>query len=184
MIKIKKFRRTQTISSIVIFFLVFAICWYVTKFSIKDIQLSYWGIEGNIGWLWNSCLATVSISMCFNVYHYIEGHPRIQFKKILQNIFIIVYLSLFLTAIIDMNHESHKITALFYFFAYPMSIFIFAHLNRKLLKYKEWLIHTSISVSMAVISLLLIHIFNGMAIAETAHGIIAVGWNLWLLLDD
>lgn len=184
MLNIKKFRRTQTIASIVIFFLVFSICWYVTKFKIEDIQLSYWGIETKIGWLWNSCLAIISLSMCFNVYHYIDLHPRIHFKKTLQKIFIIVYMSLFLTAIVDMSHESHKITAFFYFFAYPLSIFTFAHLNRKLLKYREWFIHTAIAVSMAVISLLLIPLFNGMAIAEMAHGAIAVGWNLWILLDD
>ena len=184
MLNINKFRRTQTIASIIIFFLVFFICWYVTKFKIENIQLSHWGIENKIGWLWNSCLAIISMSMCFNVYHFIDLHPRIQFKKTLQKIFIIVYLSLFLTAIVDMNHESHKITALLYFFACPMAIFIFAHLNRKLLKYREWFIHTTIAVSMSVISLLLIQLFHGMAIAEMAHGAIAVGWNLWILLDD
>ena len=184
MLNIKKFRRVQTIVSIVIFLLVFSICWYFTKFKIEDIQLSYWGVDNNVGWLWNSCLAILSLSMCFNAYHYIDGHPRIQFKKTLKKIFTVVCLSLFFTAIIDMHHESHNITAFFYFFAYPMAIFIFAHLNRKLLQYNEWLIHTSVSVAMAIIPLILIQLFHGMAIAETVHGIIAIGWNLWILIDD
>ena len=184
MLNIKRFRRVQTILSIFIFLLVFLGCWDVTKFKIENIQLSYWGVENKFGWIWNSCVAILAMSMCYNVYCFIDSHPRIQFKKTLQKLFFLVFIALFLTGIIDMHHKPHNVTAFFYFFAYPMAIFIFAHLNRKLLQYKEWLTHVCISVSMVIIPLILIKLFHGMAIAESIHGVIAIIWNLWILMDD
>ena len=184
MLNIKRFRRVQTITSVAIFIAVFFFCWYVTKFKILDIQLSYWGVENKINWIWNTCLVILSISMAFNTFNYIEEHPRAQFKKTTQKLFILVCFSLFMTGIINMKHEIHNITAFFYFFAYPMAIFAFAHLNRKLLKYREWLIHVSVSVSMVVLSLVFIKMFHGMAVTEIIHGSIVMGWNLWILTDD
>ena len=184
MINANRFRIIQTLASITIFLGVFFICWHFTKFKIEDIQLSYWGVENKISWLWNSCLAIFSLSICYNTFNYIKDHPRLKFKEILQGFFIIVFISLFLTAIINMSHGLHNITAYFYFFAYPMAIFSLAHLNRKTLQYKEWLTHVVISTCMVIIPLILTKLFNGMAIAETAHGIIAIVWNLWILLDD
>ena len=36
-------RRTQTIVSILLFFVVMFFCWKVTDFKLTEIQLSYWG---------------------------------------------------------------------------------------------------------------------------------------------
>ena len=82
-----------------------------------------------------------------------------------------------------MNNPVHNVTAYFYFFAYPLVIFLFAHLNRKHLQYKEWRIHTAFAVAMVVSPLLLIKAFPGMALSETAHSAIVIGWNIWILID-
>lgn len=167
-----------------VFVLVFLLCWYVTGFNLKEIQLSYWGVDNKMGTFWNVCIVLLSISSYFNTYYYIENYSRVQFKKFLHIIFFIVSLSLFLTGAINMHHWLHNLTAVLYFFVYPMAIFMLAHLNRKHLQYKEWKTHLIMSVSMVVGPLLFIALFHGMAISETIHSAIVVSWNLWILIDD
>lgn len=184
MLNIKRFRRVQTTISIAIFILIFLFCWKTTKFNLEEIQLSYWGIDEKIAWFWNSCIVLLSVSIYYNTYNFIQSHPRMQFKTLLQGIFLMVSVFLALTGLVNMNYPLHNITAYLYFFLYPLSVFCVAHLNRKHLQYKEWLTHLIFSIAMVVSPLLFIHFFEGMAISETAHTIIVMIWNLWILLDD
>lgn len=184
--KIKKIRRIQTITSIFLFIGVFSLCWYVTGFKLTDIQLSFWGIDSNLGWVWNSMICLLAASIFYNIFYYIKHHSKFDnsFKPLLQFCFFFTTISLFLTGAIDMSYTLHVFTAYIYFFAFPLSVFLFAHLNRKYLKYKEWRIHTIFSICMVVAPLLVINYFPGLAIAEIIHSVFAIGWNLWILTLD
>jgi hypothetical membrane protein len=90
---------------------------------------------------------------------------------------------LFLTGAINLTHTIHDVTAYLYFFSYPLAVFLLAHFNRKHMQYKEWKHHTIFAVAMVVSPLLALKFFPGMAIPETIHTVIVIGWNLWILLD-
>jgi len=184
MIDVNRFRKIQTIVSIIIFIVVFFLFWNVTEFKLDNIQLSYWGVQEKIGWIWNLVLALLSVSIYINLFYYVKHHPRLAFKKFIQLIFLIVSIFLFITGVVDMSHKIHTTMAYFYFFAYPLAIFLLAHLNRKHLQYKEWLTHTIFSVLMVVLPLIVIKLFDGMAISESIHSVIVISWNIWLLFDD
>lgn len=181
--KINIIRRFQTITSIALFIGVFSLCWYVTGFKLEEIQLSFWGIDTKLGWVWNSCLCLLSISIFYNIYYFIKHHHRLnkRFNEFLWISFLFTTINLFLTGAIDLTYTLHVFTAFTYFFAFPLSVFLFAHLNRKSLRYQEWLIHTLFSICMAVFPLLVINFFPGLAIAETIHSVFVIGWNLWIL---
>jgi hypothetical protein len=72
----------------------------------------------------------------------------------------------------------HNIPAYFYFFTYPLTIFITAFLNRGDLLYKEWYFHLMASIVMIIIPLLFINFFSGLAIPEITHSIIVSVWNI------
>ena len=179
--KINKIRRLQTIISVTLFILVFGLFWKTTNFEMTDVQLSYWSLE-KFGWIWNCCLIMLSISIFINIFYYIEHDRRLIYKNFIQICFLIVSTSLFYTGIFDMNHPIHNIMAYIYFFAYPLSIFLLAHLNRKHFQYKTWETHTIFSMTMIVLPLLSMNVFHGKALPETIHSIIVLTWNLYLLI--
>ena len=182
--KIKLFRRVQTIISTLIFIGIFLMCWYVTGFSLVNIQLSFWGIS-KLGWIWNSCLILLSISIFINVYYFIEHHQRLNtnYNSFLKYLFLLTSVFLFITGLVNMTYALHNVVAYLYFFSYPLCIFLFSHLNRKSLKYRDWQIHTLFSSLMIILPVLSIKLFPGMAISETLHSVMVIGWNLWILLD-
>jgi hypothetical protein len=180
---VRKFRRIQTIVSVALFVGVFLFCWKTTGFKLSEIQLSYWGVDKKLGWIWNACLALIAVTMYVNAKLFIDSNGRIYFKSFLKGMFFMVSFSLFLTGIVNMTYDLHDVTAYIYFFAYPLSVFFLAHLNRKTLPYKEWVTHTAFSVAMIVVPLLLLGFFSGMAIPETSHAAIVTAWGLWILLD-
>jgi len=150
-----------------------------TKFQISEIQLSYWGIDDNFGWAWNSCLMMLSLSMFFNVAHFIHTHPRLQFKKEIILTFLVVCMFLFLTGLAPMHNPAHKTVAWFYFLTYPLAIFTFVALNYKNLPHKEWLGHLLISTSLVILPVVSMR-FTGLAIPETIHSVLILGWNLYI----
>ena len=183
---IKRFRRVQTLSSILLFVGVFFLCWYVTKFDLKKIQLSHWGIEEKLGWIWNSCIAVLSISIFINVYFFIKHHTRLFeiYTKSIILFFLSTSIFLFITGVVDMHNQLHTITAYLYFISYPLAVFSFAHLNRNSLQYKEWLNHTIFSVIMVSLPLFTLNMFPGMAITEIIHTVIVILWNIWISTLD
>ncbi len=182
---IKRFRRIQTISSVLLFIGVFFLCWYVTKFNLMNIQLSFWGVDKDLGWIWNSCVSILAVSIFVNVFYFIKHHTRLhdKYTLFLKRMFLLTSIFLLITGAVDMSHSIHTITAYFYFFCYPLSVFLFAHLNRKHMQYREWLTHTIFAVSMGALTLLTLKVFPGMAIPEIIHTSIVIGWNMWILVD-
>ena len=74
----------------------------------------------------------------------------------------------------------HNLSAGLYFFFYPLTIFLFSYLNRKNLSYNDWSQKVGISVSMAIIPMILMSFFNGMAIAEMEHTVMVIIYNIKL----
>lgn len=182
---VKIIRRLQTFMSIFLFFIVFLFCWNVTGFDITEIQLSHWGESGPIAIVWNSIICLLATSIGVNSYLYIKHTPRIKRKKISYALFGLIAVCLLLVGIFNINYKIiHNIAAYLYFFAYPLVIFIFTHIHRKDMQYQNWLKNIVISTGMIVLPLSFMVMFNGMAIAETAHTIFVVAWNIKLALHE
>lgn len=181
MTKARRFRKMQTLASIAIFFAVFASCLFWNNLDIQSVQLSHWGIKGNFPFLWNACLVLLSVSIYINFHHYLSTHSRAFYKRFFYYSFLSISIALFFTGLITMDYDFHDYTAFYYFFAYPFFIFAYAHMNRKHLLYREWFIHNMFSILMILCPLVLIKFFPGMAIPESAHSFLVMGWNLWLL---
>lgn len=90
-------RRTQTIISITLFFIVTVFCWKVTGLNLKEIQVSYWGDSDlKYGWLWNSIIILLSVSIFFNNILFIKKHTRLKKKNVPYILFSFVAFCLFL----------------------------------------------------------------------------------------
>jgi hypothetical membrane protein len=173
-------RRTQTIISIILFFIVLGFCWEVTGLDVKSIQLSHWGGSNmEYGWLWNSIVVLLSISIFFNNMLFIKKHTRLKKKNVPYILFSFVAISLFFVGTFSLDYGLlHDIPAWFYFFTYPLSIFVMAYLNRDSLLYKEWFTHLIFSITMILLPLMFISFFDGLAVSEIAHSIIVSVWNI------
>jgi hypothetical membrane protein len=182
---IRLVRKSQSVISIILFFMVFSFCWKVTNFEITEIQLSQWGRNGLVGWLWNSIVCVLGFSMFITSILYIKNNNRI--KWVYTSYFLFTFISLCLLGVgfFNINYPFiHSVCAWTYFFAYPLVIFLFTHLNRNVLQYKDWRNNLIISVSMIVIPLIFIYLFKGMAIAETSHILFVIIWNLKIALKN
>lgn len=173
-------RKTQTILSIIIFFVVLFFCWSVNSFNIEEIQISYWGgSDLEYGWLWNGVIILLSISIFFNNIFFVKNHNRLKKKLIPYILFSFVALSLFFVGVFNLEKGMlHTIPAWFYFFTYPLSIFITVFLNRNGLLYKEWSFHLVTSIIMIILPVSSISFFSGLAIPEITHSIIVSLWNV------
>ncbi len=181
---INRIRRIQTIISIIVFVFIFLFCWYETQFNIFDIQLSYWGVAEKASGYWNGMMMILSLSLFFNVDYYVKNHIRMIEKKIIRLSFASVFLSLFLTGFINMHYYIHDLTAVYYFFLLPFTIYLMTYFNRKTIQYKEWLTNIIFSTCMIILPLIFINLFKGMAVSETIHSIIVIAWSLWILKKE
>lgn len=173
-------RRTQTIVSILLFFVVMIFCWKVTDFKLTEIQLSYWGRPNmEYAWLWNSIIVVLSISIFFNNMYFVREHSRLKYKTIPYILFSFVAICLFLVGLFNLDYEIiHDVAAWLYFFVYPLSIFTMAYLNRKILLYKEWFTHLIFSIIMIVLPLTLLGFFKGFGMSEIIHSVVVSAWNI------
>jgi hypothetical protein len=182
---IRVVRRTQTFISILLFFIVFFICWKFTKFDITQVQISIWGRSGFLGRVWNTAVCTFAISIFINSVLYLRNNLRVRYKNIFYLLFTFVSICLFMVGFYNMDWGAiHNYSAGLYFFFYPLTIFSFSHLNRKYLSYKDWLHYVILSVGMAIIPMILISMFKGMAIAEIAHTFLVILYNIKLSMSD
>ena len=172
-------RFSQTMIAVVLFFSIFALCWWKTGFHLSNIQLSIWGKSGFIGYLWNTAICGLGISTFINSILYIKKYKKIKTKILSYFMFSIVSVALFCTGFFNLNWGLiHIWSAWIYFFVYPLVIFIHSHLNRKVLHYKDWRDGILISISMIVLPILSTGLFFGLAIPETIHIIFVIIWNL------
>lgn len=182
---LRTIRRLQTILSVALFSMVFIFCWHVTDFEITDIQLSKWGESGITAPFWNGIVCLLAISIFINSYLYIKHTNRIKHKNISYLLFGFVSTCLFLVGFFNVNYEFiHNLAAWLYFFSYPLIIFIFTFIHKNDLKYSDWFKDISISLSMIIFPLIFIWLFNGMAIAELAHILFVIIWNIKLAINE
>lgn len=179
---IGKIRRLQTAISVLLFFLVFIICWATTQFKITEIQVSYWGVS-DVWLVWSIGISIISVLLFFNSYFYITDNVRIKQRRVPLILFGFSCFSLLVVGLFNITHQIHDPAAYFYFFTYPLAIFVLSYLNRADLPYRSWLIHLSFSMAMTILPFSLIGMFKGLAISEIIHSLIVVAWNVWLLKD-
>ena len=176
---IKLVRRFQTYISIFIFLTVFFVCWRFANLDIREIELSNWGKSGWIGRIWNSAVCLFAISIFVNSFLYLKNNTRIKYKKKFYFLFGFLSTCLFTVGFFNMDHVMiHNVSAGLYFFLYPLTIFMFAYLNRKYMLYSDWLQKVIISTSMALLPIMFIHMFHGMAIAEIVHTFLVILYNI------
>ena len=176
---IKLVRRSQTYISITLFMIVFFICWKFTNLDIREIQLSNWGKSGWIAMVWNSAVCLFAISIFVNSFLYLKNNLRIKYKKNFYFLFGFLSMCLFSVGVFNIDYMTiHNVSAGLYFFLYPLTIFIFAYLNRKYMQYSDWLQNVVISTFMAVFPIILMSMFRGMAIAEIAHTFLVILYNI------
>ena len=178
---LKQFRKIQMILSSLLFIGIFSFFYATTNFKITHIQLSYWGVDNPYAWLWNSLLVLLSFSMLFNIYSYLDAHPRLQFRTVYKCIFFGVCFSLFLTGMLPMNHPWHYTVAWAYFFSFPIGIMSLAYFNSQNFLIREWRMHLIASASLVIVPSICVFIFKGMAMGEITHSSLILLWNLYLL---
>jgi hypothetical membrane protein len=173
-------RKTQTIISILLFFIITLFCWKVTGLEVSEIQVSYWGSKNmTYGWLWNGIIILLSLSILFNNILFIKNHDRIKNKKIPYLLFSFVALNLLMVGVFNIEYGVlHDLPAWIYFFSYPLTIFIMAYINRTSLLYKEWFTHLIFSVVMILLPLSTVTLFGGLAIPEILHSFVVSMWNI------
>ena len=153
---VRLIRRTQTIVSVTLFIFTMLFCWQATGLELSKIQLSYWGASDmKYGWLWNSIIVLLSISIAINNILFVKRHSRLKRKTIPYILFSSVY-----------------------FFLFPLSIFIMAYLNRNILHYREWFTHLIFSIIMIVTPLMCLTITEGFGLAEVVHSLVVISWNI------
>lgn len=180
---INKIRQFQMLITVFIFIGVTVQCWTVTGFDITKIQISQWGADDNTGWLWNGVILLVATATLFNVIIWISHHQRLKYKKFFYFAFTLMSLLLFMVGIFPTGTFKwlHDIPAITYFFTYPLIIFTMAFLNRKSIKYSEWVKHVAFSALMVTLPLTVIWAFEGKAISEILHTTMVAAWNISLL---
>mgnify|MGYP000707436780 CR=1 FL=1 len=87
---VRLIRRTQTIVSVTLFIFTMLFCWQATGLELSKIQISYWGSSSEeYGWLWNSIIVLLSVSIAVNNILFVKIMYRVlhrwqKFKKIIQ----------------------------------------------------------------------------------------------------
>jgi len=179
---IRLIRRSQTYISVLLFTFVFLFCWKTTNLDITKIELSKWGQSGFIAILWNGAVLLFSLSIAVNSWLYMRGHTRLKHRKKFYILFACLPMALAIVGVFDaFSHPYiHTIAAGLYFFVYPLAVFLFAHFNRKNMRYRQWVIHITLAVLMAVTPISFMLIFKGMAIAETIHTLLVIAYNVMI----
>jgi len=176
---IRMVRRSQTYISIFLFLVVFFFCWKFAHLDIRDIQLSNWGKSGWIGTIWNTAVCGFAISIAINSFLYLRSAARIRYKNAFYALFAFLSACLFFVGFFNIDYRMiHNVSAGLYFFFYPLTIFLFAYFNRKHMTYSDWVHKVALSTSMTLFPILLMTMFKGMAIAEMAHTLLVIIYNI------
>lgn len=181
---IRMIRRSQTYISILSFLIVFFFCWRFANLDIREIQLSNWGKSGWIGTVWNTAVCGFAISIATNSFLYLRS-ARLKYRKAFYWLFGFLSACLFSVGFFNIDYILiHNASAGLYFFFYPLTIFMLAYFNRKILPYSEWLQMLLLSTSMALFPILLMSMFKGKAMAEIAHTALAILYNIKIARND
>jgi hypothetical protein len=182
---IRMIRKSQTYISVLIFLIVFSVCWKFAHLDITQIQLSNWGKSGWIGRVWNTAVCGFAISIFINSFLYLKSAVRIKYTKLFYWLFGFLSACLFIVGFFNIDYRMiHNVSAGLYFFFYPLTIFLFAYFNRKYMSYSDWLQKIILSSCMALFPMLLMTVFKGKAIAEIVHTIIVMFYNIKIARHD
>ena len=162
--------------------MVLIFCWHTNGLELEKIQLSFWGSdELRFGWLWNSIIILLSVSILVNNLLFVKKHVRLREKNVPYIMFSFVAMCLMMLGIFNLDYGVlHDLPAWVYFFAYPLSIFVMAYLNRKFLLYREWFTHLIFSIIMIIVPIFFVTMFEGLAIPEILHSVIVSIWNIYV----
>ena len=179
---ISMIRRSQTYISVLLFTFVFIFCWKTTNLDITKIELSKWGQSGFVSIIWNSAVLIFSLSIAVNSWLYMRGHKRLKHRSKFYILFAFLPMALAVVGLFDaFSHPYiHSVAAGLYFFVYPLTIFLFAHFNRKNMQYLQWTTHITLAVLMAIAPISFMLLFKGMAIAETVHTLLVIIYNVMI----
>ena len=179
--RIEKLKRVHYLVSLLLFVVTLCFCdYFASDLKLTNISLSHFGIYNHIGFIWNTSLFIVGITL------FIEAWQKIKKYELggrLLYLFGISILCLFLTACITMTHRIHFYSAYIYFIGYTLGIFLFGF---RLIKVDFRIGVTSIIIALVsvicpVILLLNLHSF---AIPEIAHTFLVFNWVLIIRFEN
>ena len=182
--RISKIRKVHSVASILLFIVLICFCDYTCKdLKLSQISLSKFGIDENIGYIWNSTLFILSILLYIDdIKNVNKFFHKNRYKKALKILFAFSNICLLLTAAINMNYNIHNITAFLYFLGYSISIYIFGHQTMK-----EDLRIGALSVGVALCSVffptLIFYMQKTLAIPEIIHCVFIFIWILFMSFE-
>ena len=182
--RISKIRKIHSVVSILLFVVLICFCDYTCKeLKLSQISLSKFGIDENIGYIWNSSLFILSILLYIDAIKNVNKFfHKNKYKKVLKTLFAFSNICLLLTAVINMNYNIHNITAFLYFLGYSISIYIFGHQTMK-----EDLRIGALSVGVSLCSVffpaLIFYMHKTLAIPEIIHCVFIFVWILFMSFE-
>lgn len=173
-----KINRFQGLITSFLFISVFILFASITKFKITDIQLSYFGAYTDYNYLWNITIMVLSVSIYYNFKNYLDSKSKIFFKYFFLDFARFMSSCLFIVGFVPMPSLIHTICAYFYFFFYPLFIYLFTYFNRLKLK-ESWYLFI-ISLLMITLPLIAIPFFKGKAYAEILHSVFMIMFHVFI----
>jgi cytochrome bd-type quinol oxidase subunit 2 len=176
--KILKLKKWHSIVSSLLFIASLFICSYLVNKDLSEISLSHFGINKETSTIWNTSLFIVGILLWIdsirNIYHFFNSFPNILVFSFTTSIIFLL-----LTASIDMNSYIHNIFAVFYFFGYTISMFIF---GKMLLKSDFRIGITSIWISILcfIVPSISFLMSDALAYPEIVHTMFVLIWVIFL----
>jgi hypothetical membrane protein len=174
----EKLTKYQSFICSFLFISVFILFASITKFKITEIQLSHFGAYTDYNLLWNLTIMILSISIYYNFKNYLDSKSKIFLKDFFLDFAYFMSLCLFIVGFIPMPSMIHTICAYFYFFFYPLFIYLFAYFNRLKLK-ESWYLFI-ISLLMIIIPLIFIPMFKGKAYSEIIHSFFMIIFHVFI----
>ncbi len=170
--KIRTIKYIHLYVSILLFFSFLYTSLKTKHLSLFEIQsLSKLGIHDN-GWIWNSGLIIISTLLYFKIKQSIIDYCN---DKILHTLNKILSINLILTAIINMDYPIHGLTAVFYFLATSLLIFIFGLKIHKT-NFRIGQLSLILSILSAILPMITIGILDNLAIPEIEHILLLFIW--------
>ena len=176
--KILKLKKWHSIVSSLLFISSLFICSYLVKKDLSEISLSHFGINKETSTIWNTSLFIVGILLWIdsirNIYHFFNSLPNILIFSFTTSIIFLL-----LTASIDMNSYIHNVFAVFCFFGYTISMFLF---GKMLLKSDFRIGITSIMISTLcfVVPSISFLVSDALAYPEIVHTLFVLIWVVFL----
>lgn len=178
--RIKLIKSIHLYISIIIFFSLLIFSLFNKGLNILDIPLSKLGVEED-GWIWNSGLLLITFSLYFKIKDSILKFTESLTLQIINRISI---LSLFLTAVINMDHLLlHNIVAFSYFIGTSVLIFLFG-IKMHRTNFRIGQVSLFIGIFSTLLPSVSFTIVGSLGIPEIIHVLLLFLWLMVLEHDD